>query len=64
MTRIAAIKTPHTSKNTPNGTQYANQHIAIMKIEKMCLLGNDLPFVLLCMKTTKGTEAHEKHGGR
>ena len=49
MTRIAAIKTPHTSKNTPNGTQYANQHIAIMKIEKMCLLGNDLPFVLLCM---------------
>ena len=43
------MKTPHTSKNTPNGTQYANQHIAIMKIEKMCLLGNDLPFVLLCM---------------
>ena len=29
--------------------EYANQHIAIMKIEKMCLLGNDLPFVLLCM---------------
>ena len=36
-------------KNPAYEQEHANQHIAIMKIEKMCLLGNDLPFVLLCM---------------